>query len=917
MVKIDLRGALALLVLLGGLMICGCGVARQASSTAVIPAGRQGVVHGGQQPVSGATVQLFAVGTSGDGLAATALLSPAVTTDGNGGFTLTGLYTCPSASALVYVVATGGNPGLGGNVNNGALALMAALGPCGNLTGSTNIVINELTTVAAVYALAPFMRSASTVGSGAGDAAALASAFTLAAELVDTAKGASPGASVPGEVVVPSMQINLLGDVLAGCVNSSGGTAGDNTACGNLFSLTTPTTTPATTPAADTVTALLHLADNAALNTNALFNLAAANAPFQPTAATAPTDLTITLGYTSSLTLSMSSLDFAGVTTGFTSNSQMLTLSNNGGNAVQFQNLALSGANPGDFTFQTSPGRVPYCGASTLLPGQSCSFPVQFLPTTTGTRSAQLTVTSSATTPATAVTLTGQGVAPAAGPAVLSQSSLSFNGFGLPQNVMLTNSGNSPLAIAGIKFGSTAFSQTNNCGASLAAQASCMITVTALAGASSSTVMTVVDDAAGGPQTMNVSETSNYFVSFAAFLGVSNAITYNFGGISIGASVSQGVFFNPATGTTLPTATASISGLNPGDFSLASSGQCVPPSGPSTGNCAYIVIFAPTTVGTRTANLTIPGIGVMTLTGTGQPAGINFSVALIGGLFKVTNTGTLPLTLNTPVITGPEASQFYAYFSGPCSTIFPGSSCQIAVGDNFTLSGPLSATLVISDTTGTVQQTESVTGTGPLPGPTVTTTSLSFAAANGTVSAPQIVTVTAPDNHPVTINPPLAAAFQVTQLGSCTHTPCQFSVVFAPTTGNATGAITLMDSITGGYTNIAVNGIGGAPFAALGVTYSGLNFPATPVGATSSTLTVTLSDQGNIPLTLNSITLGGANPGDFFLNNGCGSSLVPFASCSFTVAFSPQATGSRAATVKVVSNSSSSPDIFQAAGTGQ
>jgi hypothetical protein len=39
--------------------------------------------------------------------------------------------------------------------------------------------MNELTTVAAVWALAPFMSSYSSIGSGSADAAALASAFTL------------------------------------------------------------------------------------------------------------------------------------------------------------------------------------------------------------------------------------------------------------------------------------------------------------------------------------------------------------------------------------------------------------------------------------------------------------------------------------------------------------------------------------------------------------------------------------------------------------------------------------------------------------------------------------------------------------------------------------------------------------------
>jgi len=145
-----------------------------------MPAGKHGMVHGGQQPVAGATIQLYAVGTTGDGAASTPLLSPATVSDANGAFNITGTYTCPSSSSLVYIVANGGNPGLAAGTNNAALSLMAALGPCGNLTASTFIFVNEITTIAAVYPLAPFMTSSSAIGSSSTDVAALASAFTVA-----------------------------------------------------------------------------------------------------------------------------------------------------------------------------------------------------------------------------------------------------------------------------------------------------------------------------------------------------------------------------------------------------------------------------------------------------------------------------------------------------------------------------------------------------------------------------------------------------------------------------------------------------------------------------------------------------------------------------------------------------------------
>jgi trimeric autotransporter adhesin len=146
--------------------LTGCGISHLP--TAAKPAlALSGQVHGGQQPVSGASIQLYEVGTTADGSPSVALLTPAVTTDSGGGFNITGLYTCSPSTSLVYLAAVGGNPGLAGGVNPN-LVLLTALGPCNNLTSSQFININEVTTVAAVAALAPFMSTYSAVDPAAG-----------------------------------------------------------------------------------------------------------------------------------------------------------------------------------------------------------------------------------------------------------------------------------------------------------------------------------------------------------------------------------------------------------------------------------------------------------------------------------------------------------------------------------------------------------------------------------------------------------------------------------------------------------------------------------------------------------------------------------------------------------------------------
>ncbi len=121
--------------------------------------GATGAVYGRQLPVSGAAIQLYAVGTTSDGSAATPLLTQAVTSDTYGGFSLAVQYSCPSPAIPVYVTVTGGSPSLSNGTKNPAIALMAALGPCGALNASTFVTVNELTTVASIFALAPYMSS--------------------------------------------------------------------------------------------------------------------------------------------------------------------------------------------------------------------------------------------------------------------------------------------------------------------------------------------------------------------------------------------------------------------------------------------------------------------------------------------------------------------------------------------------------------------------------------------------------------------------------------------------------------------------------------------------------------------------------------------------------------------------------------
>ena len=78
---------------------------------------------------------------------------------------------------------------------------------------------------------------------------------------------------------------------------------------------------------------------------------------------------------------------------------------------------------------------------------------------------------------------------------------------------------------------------------------------------------------------------------------------------------------------------------------------------------------------------------------------------------------------------------------------------------------------------------------------------------------------------------------------------------------------------------------------------------------------MTISNTANQVLTISSITLGGANAGDFAETNNCGATLAPGATCSISATFSPTATGPRTASISIADSAAGSPQSVTLAGT--
>jgi len=88
-------------------------------------------------------------------------------------------------------------------------------------------------------------------------------------------------------------------------------------------------------------------------------------------------------------------------------------------------------------------------------------------------------------------------------------------------------------------------------------------------------------------------------------------------------------------------------------------------------------------------------------------------------------------------------------------------------------------------------------------------------------------------------------------------------------------------------------------------------------GTASAPQITTLKNIGNAPLAINSVTIAGANAGDFVQTNNCPSALASNASCQITVTFKPTAGGTRTANLQVAYNAIGSPQTVPLTGTGQ
>jgi streptogramin lyase len=244
----------------------------------------QVTVQAGAKPIAGASVQVYAAGTSGNGSTPVALGS-ALTTNASGVASIPAGYTCPASGSQVYAVSRGGTVN-GATAANANIALMTAIGTCNGIASGAKYVVDEATTVAAVEALAPFYAIGGNIGATASNLLGISNAFATAATLADPVAGTSPGPTLPATAVSPAPRVNSLANILNVCAASA-------SACSSLYTATTKgTTTPA-----NTLDAAYLLARNPANSVGTLYAQSLNSSAYTPALSGVPTDWSMFINF--------------------------------------------------------------------------------------------------------------------------------------------------------------------------------------------------------------------------------------------------------------------------------------------------------------------------------------------------------------------------------------------------------------------------------------------------------------------------------------------------------------------------------------------------------------------------------------------------------------------------------------------
>jgi hypothetical protein len=302
-------------------------------------------------------------------------------------------------------------------------------------------------------------------------------------------------------------------------------------------------------------------------------------------------------------------INFGSQQVGVKSSPQMAVLSNSGTTPLGITGFSVGGVDSKEFA------QANNCGSS-LAAGATCSISITFTPAATGVRTATLSIDDTAPNNPQTVALTGMGTS---NTVTLTPTSLTFptqlvGTSSAAQNAVLTNTGAAAITITGI-VSSGPFSQTNNCGTSLAAGATCTISVIfkPTAQGTDKGAVKITDNAAGSPQMLTLTGLSTV-VSLAP-------TSLSFGNQTVGTtSAPQTITVTNHGAAALTVKKIAVTGTGSPDFAQTNTCGTSLAAGAS---CVVSVTFTPKSASSFSATLNVADTGggspqTAALTGTGD-----------------------------------------------------------------------------------------------------------------------------------------------------------------------------------------------------------------------------------------------------------------------------------------------------------
>ncbi len=356
--------------------------------------------------------------------------------------------------------------------------------------------------------------------------------------------------------------------------------------------------------------------------------------------------------------------------------------------------------------------------------------------------------------------------------------------------------------------------------------------------------------------------------------------------------------------------------------------------------CSVQVSFLPTGAGARSGVLTIfgdvaGGQATVTLEGTATPPGvivldpvaISFPTTSVGATsapinITISNTGGTAAALRAPVLAGADAGDFHisANTCGSAGdTLSPQAGCTVSIVFQPVATGVRAGSFSITDDAGT--QVASLAGTATAPATDgLAPLGLVFGPQIlNTTSAVQAVTLTNAGDVALTLISARVTGGDFTAVNGCGnslsgHSVCTISVAYVPkVVGAEKGVLTVADQFRS--QTVALAGTGLAPAGVSLSPFASISFPVTGVGATTDSQLVTLTNNGDVSLSLGGVAI----TGDFLIvagTNGCGASLGPGTACTLQVVFRPTVGGMRTGSLTFTDSAANSPQALTLMGPG-